>query len=47
VLKPEHVSVVSGLNTRSFDVGVLPCGAYMMKVTMGDMTEIRKVIVNR
>jgi hypothetical protein len=47
VLKPETVSVVPGLNTKSFDVGMLPCGAYLMKITMGDLMEIRKIIVNR
>jgi hypothetical protein len=47
VLKSESLAVVAGLNTKSFDVSMLPCGAYMMKVTMNDRTESRKVIVNR
>jgi hypothetical protein len=47
VLKSESLPVFAGLNTKSFDVSMLPCGAYMMKVTMNDRTESRKVIVNR
>jgi hypothetical protein len=41
------VSVVPGLNTALFNVRGLPCGSYMMKIRVGDFTEVRKVIVNR
>jgi hypothetical protein len=47
VLKPESMIIIPGLNIKSMDVSMLPCGVYMMKVTMDERTEIRKVLVNR
>jgi hypothetical protein len=39
--------IKNGLNKATLDLPDLPNGAYMMKVTMGDRTMTRKVIVNR
>jgi hypothetical protein len=36
-----------GFNKTALDLQDLPNGAYMLKVTIGDQIEVRKVIVNR
>ena len=36
-----------GLNKTTLDLRDLPNGAYMLKATIGDQIEMRKVIVNR
>jgi hypothetical protein len=37
----------TGLNKTTMDLRNLPNGAYMLKVTVGDKSEIKKVIVNK
>ena len=39
--------VKTGLNKTTLDLRNLPNGAYMLKVSCGDRTEILKVVVNR
>ena len=39
--------VKTGLNNTTLDLRDLPNGAYMLKATIGDQIEVRKVIVNR
>jgi hypothetical protein len=39
--------VKAGLNKTTLDLRDLPNGAYMLKVTIGDQIEVRKVIMNR
>jgi hypothetical protein len=36
-----------GLNKTTLNLRDLPNGAYMLKVTIGDKSEIKKVVVNR
>jgi hypothetical protein len=36
-----------GLNKTTLDLRDLPNGAYVLKVTIGDKSEIKKVVVNK
>jgi hypothetical protein len=45
VLKLSQINVQAGWNKENIDVSGLAPGIYMLKVTCGDVTEIRKVIV--
>jgi hypothetical protein len=47
VIPSETVNITPGINIKSLDLSKLSNGAYLMKVTMNDHTETRKVIVNR
>ena len=47
VVKTDRITSKTGMNKATMNLRDLPNGAYMLKVTLEDQTEMRKVVVNR
>ncbi|MEI6434285.1 MAG: T9SS type A sorting domain-containing protein, partial [Bacteroidota bacterium] len=47
VAKTDRISSKAGMNKATMNLWDLPNGAYILKVTVGDQTGVRKVVVNR